>query len=154
MPSALLGLRATVKPASSTVTSGATLAITVLFENTTSRALRMTLREPPDVWVYDDALGEKRVDVDDPSRRSVDGDARCDVTPLGVTALNQDPAIVSLAPNGTLTETVLWRAAHARREMRTCGWSYQPLEPGSYRLLILWPESGEHMGTLTVTVVR
>lgn len=152
-PSASLGLRGTVTPGATLVHAGSTLALTVRFENSTANGLRMTLREPAGLMVYDDAPHGGLVDVDDPSRTSADGDARCEPTEVGVTEPNQDPAVVTLDARGVLTETLAWHAARARRDMGTCGWRYEPLAPGRYLLWILWPESSAQMAMVPVTVV-
>ncbi len=146
-------LRGSVSAAASAVAAGATLPITIRYTNVSGSAVRLTLRGPAGVMVYDESRGEKLVDVDDPSRLST-GEPKCERTEVGEVALNLDPSEIWLAPGGTLTETLTWHAARAMRDRATCGWNYEPLTPGRYRLWVYWPEGNAQIGMVLVTVTK
>lgn len=81
------------------------------------------------------------------------GMTTCTPAPVGrVAPLNDvaDIARVSLAPGGTLTQKLRWHAGTPERDGRTCGWNYNPLAPGVYRLTVTSPATSN---TLDVAVV-
>ena len=70
------------------------------------------------------------------------GMTTCSPAPVGeVSPRNSmgDLAQVSLAPGGTLTERLQWHAGTPERAHPTCGWDYNPLPPGVYRLSVDTP---------------